>query len=424
MSFLRARAAPALRRSYATAAGPVEAAGVKVLGIENGLRPATSSVTIVVKGGSRYEPAVGTAHVLKNFAFKTTAEGSALKNVRKTELYGGVLSSGLGREHLYLNAENVFVPLLASVLSSTQFLPWEYSELVLPNVQGEAQAAAACPIAAGIDAAHAVAFRRGLGNSIYASPNSPVTLDNVKQFAQAAFAKNNIAVIGQGISTEALASAVQQSFGSGSAAGGNLSTSPSQYFGGEERLPLDTHSNPSAKPTLVIAYGQQGAETPELAVLPHLLGGESALKWVPGTSPLSKAAAKVPGAQVRSFTTGYSDAALFNIVIQAPTNEGVRSVAQEVAQAIKATSNISEEEFSRAIAKARFAEATKLDTAESLIVSTANAVLAGQAPKPHALESLSASAVSKAAGELFKAKPTVVAIGNTHVLPYADELGL
>lgn len=70
MSFLRARAAPALRRSYATAAGPVEAAGVKVLGIENGLRPATSSVTVVVKGGSRFEPAVGTAHVLKNFAFK------------------------------------------------------------------------------------------------------------------------------------------------------------------------------------------------------------------------------------------------------------------------------------------------------------------------------------------------------------------
>lgn len=70
MSFLRARAAPTLRRSFATTAGPVEAAGVKVLGIENGLRPATSSVTVVVKGGSRFEPSSGAAHVLKNFAFK------------------------------------------------------------------------------------------------------------------------------------------------------------------------------------------------------------------------------------------------------------------------------------------------------------------------------------------------------------------
>jgi predicted Zn-dependent peptidase len=193
MSLLRLpRAAPALRRSYATAANVSEAAGVKVLGIDNGLRPATSSVSVIVKAGSRYEPAPGVAHVLKNFVFKvrvacrpaprqprsggrsagiapraywsdgaelgcrlargqadtqrrahaasalarpggmraaarvhalaaverprppnrrsaltsqSTASGSALKTVRETELYGGVLSAGLSREYLYINAE-------------------------------------------------------------------------------------------------------------------------------------------------------------------------------------------------------------------------------------------------------------------------------------------------------------------------------
>lgn len=71
MSLLRLpRAAPALRRSYATAANVSEAAGVKVLGIDNGLRPATSSVSVIVRAGSRYETAPGVAHVLKNFAFK------------------------------------------------------------------------------------------------------------------------------------------------------------------------------------------------------------------------------------------------------------------------------------------------------------------------------------------------------------------
>lgn len=74
MSLLRLpRAAPALRRSYATAANVSEAAGVKVLGVDNGLRPATSSVSVIVKAGSRYEPAPGVAHVLKNFAFKVCA---------------------------------------------------------------------------------------------------------------------------------------------------------------------------------------------------------------------------------------------------------------------------------------------------------------------------------------------------------------
>lgn len=36
---------------------------------------------------------------------QSTGSGSALKTVRETELYGGVLSAGLSREYLYINAE-------------------------------------------------------------------------------------------------------------------------------------------------------------------------------------------------------------------------------------------------------------------------------------------------------------------------------
>lgn len=36
---------------------------------------------------------------------QSTASGSALKTVRETELYGGLLSAGLSREYLYINAE-------------------------------------------------------------------------------------------------------------------------------------------------------------------------------------------------------------------------------------------------------------------------------------------------------------------------------
>lgn len=64
-----ARAINAALRSYATvAADSTTVGGVKVAAVDAG-QP-TSSVTVVVKAGSRYETAPGVAHVLKNFAFK------------------------------------------------------------------------------------------------------------------------------------------------------------------------------------------------------------------------------------------------------------------------------------------------------------------------------------------------------------------
>ncbi len=128
--------APHQNRSYATVS---ESAGVKVVGIDNG--QATTSLSVIVKGGSRFEKQPGAAHALKSFLFKvglgrrgtkhghrtpssslyeapwlishhpclvlvqSTKSGSALKTIRETELYGGVLSTGLSREHLFINAE-------------------------------------------------------------------------------------------------------------------------------------------------------------------------------------------------------------------------------------------------------------------------------------------------------------------------------
>lgn len=61
------QAASALRRGYATVS---DVGGVKVAGLENAGPAATSSITVVVKAGSRYETQPGLAHVLKSFAFK------------------------------------------------------------------------------------------------------------------------------------------------------------------------------------------------------------------------------------------------------------------------------------------------------------------------------------------------------------------
>lgn len=222
-----------------------------------------------------------------------------------------------------------------------------------------------------MDAAHSIAFRRGLGNSLYASPHSPVSAAEVKSFAQQAFAKSNIAVLGAGISTENLSKAVQSAFGSGSG-GAALSSGSSKYYGGESRIPLDVHAGPGAQPTMIIAYGTTKSSA-DLKVLPHLLGGESAVKWSHGSSPLSQAAAKVPGSSAKAFLLPYSDAALFGVVVTAPTSEGVASLAKEVAGLMKGAKG-SDEEIKRAINKARFHEASLLERHETLIATAGAAV--------------------------------------------------
>lgn len=205
----------------------------------------------------------------------------------------------------------------------------------------------------------------------------------------------------------------------------------STYFGGEQRVPLDTHASPSSQPTMVIAYGTTSAASPEIQALPHLLGGSSPLKWAPGVSPLSLAADKVAGGSARSFLLPYSDATLFGVVVSAPTSEAVKSLATEVASILKQIgSNVTEEDAKRAVAQAKFAAASASDTKEGLIATAAPQLLSDSGSLKSASElidsfsSVSASSVSKAAAELLKSKPTVVAIGDLHVLPYADELNL
>jgi len=63
----RARNVQRLARSFATV---VDSTGVKVAAIDN--NQPTSSVTVLVKAGSRFEPKDGVANALKNFAFKVS----------------------------------------------------------------------------------------------------------------------------------------------------------------------------------------------------------------------------------------------------------------------------------------------------------------------------------------------------------------
>ncbi|KAJ7449596.1 Metalloenzyme, LuxS/M16 peptidase-like protein [Mycena latifolia] len=408
------------RRSFATV---VDTAGFKVAAVDS--NQPTVSITFLAKAGPRYQQKSGVAHALKNFAFKSTEDRSALGTVRESELYGGVLSSTLSREHLALTAEflrgdeEFFVDVLASVIADTKYTRHEYEELVLPTIEGEINALHADPAARAIELAHALAFRSGLGASLFAAPHTHVTVNDVQEFAASAFVKGNVAVLGTGISQSALSSLVEAAL-SLEPAGAPTTTAASAYFGGETRM--ESHGTAQ---TVFIGFGAAGSPAPELAALAAYLDPNPSVKWSRGSSPMLQA----EKTSVQAVYLPYSDAALVGLLIQSPTAEGVRVAGKAAVAALKGTSEVKAEVLKSAVAKAKFRMASSVDDRAGLVGVLGSKVLAGLSQTSldsslSALDKVTAAGFSKAATTLVKTKPTYVAIGDTTALPYAEELGL
>ncbi|EPQ55999.1 LuxS/MPP-like metallohydrolase [Gloeophyllum trabeum ATCC 11539] len=417
------RTAARLARSFATV---VDSAGVKVAAVDYG-QP-TSAVTVLVKAGSRYQTTPGVAHALKNFAFKSTAKRSALGTIREAELYGGILSSSLSREYLALTAEflrgdeEYFVDLLSSFVTSAKLTRHEMAELVLPVTESESTLAQQDPATRALELAHTLAFRSGLGYSLFAPPHSHLTSEDVRSFASTAFSKDGIAFLGTGIDQSALSSLVQKHLGGAQLSGSGFKASPSAYHGGETRVELAT-----GKQTVFIGYGTT-TPSAELAALSAHLSAEPSVKWAQSTSP---AAAGLPsGTTVQSVYLPYSDAALFGILVQGPTAEAVKQAGQTAVKALKEAtgSGLKAEELKKAVAKAKFQAASATDRRDSIFSVLGSKVLAGSEASADSLisslDKIDSAAFSKAASALVKAKPTYVAVGHVDALPYPDELGL
>ncbi|KAN0061622.1 ubiquinol-cytochrome c reductase core subunit 1 [Thecaphora frezii] len=432
------RSAALQQRSFTTA----KASNINVAAADDGAL--TTAVTVAIKAGSRYESLPGVAHVLKNYLFKSNDKRSALRLIRETEFYGGVLSTALTKEHLLLTAEflrgdeDFFVEILGDVLTKSKFAPHEFQEEVVPQVQAEHAQAHSVPEVLGFDALLQTAYRqRGLGASLFASPATPVSHKDAVAYAKSTFAKNNIAVLGSGIESEKLSQLVAKHFGS-LAESASVASAPAQYFGGEQRIAFTApHGAEETRASLGhFLIGFEGAghrnasASAELAVLRSLLGGESSVKWSKGSSPLSQIADKVAGAEAKSFNLTFSDSGVFGVHVSAPHSR-ILEATKAVSQAFKeVASGASKEDLAKAIAKAKFEQAAAFETSRvASHEAVAGQLLEGEGVRSleesvAKLEAVTVDGLAKAAEKLVgdKAKPTTVAIGNVHVLPYADEV--
>ena len=251
-----------------------------------------------------------------------------------------------------------FVDVLSSFIKSAKFTRHEFDEYVAPLLAADTEAATSDPATHAIDTAHALAFRSGLGLSLFAPAHNSITAEDIKSFASASFIKGNIAVVGTGIDQSTLKRLVEQSF-TLTDTSSVVSTPASKYFGGETRL--EGHGGPQ---TVFIGFGSTGAGSADLAALAAYLSPLPSVKWSKGLSPLSS----LPeGTSVQTVYLPYSDASLFGLLVQGSTPASVKEAGKLAVSALKAAHGIKGEELKSAISKAKFAAANAADSREGIV---------------------------------------------------------
>lgn len=203
-----------------------------------------------------------------------------------------------------------------------------------------------------------MAFHNGLGSPLYPTPSAPsqkyLNEEYVASFADVVYSKPNIAVVADGASPDSISKWIGQFFKdvpTTPQSGQTLDTTPSKYYGGEQRL------NHTAGNSMVLAFPGSGYKngSPEMAVLAALIGGQSTIKWTSGYSILSKATSDLTDLSASSTNISYSDAGLLTIQLSGSA-ASVRKGAHEAAKGLRAIADgsISKEDVAKAVANAKF----------------------------------------------------------------------
>ncbi|RPB15560.1 LuxS/MPP-like metallohydrolase [Morchella conica CCBAS932] len=405
-----------------------DATGIKVTSRDDG--GPTTSLAIVARGGSRYESAPGVAHALEKFAFKSTTKRSSLRLQRESELLGGTLSSSLSKENIVLRANFLrddlpyFVEALGEVLTKTKYTPHEFDEEVSETISYELHNHAHTASSIALETAHNVAFHNGLGSPTVALTKKYLNDVTVPSYAASVYTRGNIAIVASGAPQAALEKWTKE-FLADVPAGNGPSTTPAKYYGGENRVYTPVGN------ALTIAFpGSAGAPKfqPEYTVLAYLLGGQSTIKWSTGSSLLSQTTAGIQGVSAVAKHSAYTDAGLLHITISGPAS-ALKSAGTAAVKAINELANVKAEDVKKAIAQAKYDVLAAIEDRSIGLEVIGQAVIAsGSAPQVadtvKGLEGVTLDAVKKAVKSILGGKATYAAVGDVHMLPYAEELGL
>lgn len=364
-----------------------------------------SELSLVVKAGSRYESAPGVAHLLQKFAFQDTKARSGLRLQRESELLGGQVNAKLGKENLVLQANFLredlpyFVEALADTVSTPLFREYQFNEDIVPLAQAEATKLRADPAYLAVEGAYEAAFRTGLANSLLVSPESPLSLEQVVEYAQKAYSPEGLQLFGRNLNEADLekfaGSDFAKLFGNSS-----VSAAKSEVYSGEFRVKR------AGEQAAVLAFPTTNAKG--LDALQRVLS-DKPLKWSSSYGLLNQVAIE-NGVKISSEHAKFSDASLFYVTVRGASTEAVSKAVEATASTIKsiAAGSLDESIATRAI------NAIKFDAAES--EGTLSAFL-----RPLE-ENSSASSIAEAAKGLVEGKHVLSVVGRTQALPYVSDL--
>ena len=293
-----------------------------------------------------------------------------------------------------------------AVESANSLTAHELNEEVIPFIKLAHKSLLANPLAIALDSAHGVAFHRGIGAPLYPESSTPMTkyldADGIASFSELAYAQDNIAVVANGANHSEFSKWVGEFFaetGTGSP-DHKLSSPPTRYFGGEERIAHDSSN------VMVIAFPGSGSFTsssykPEIAVLAALLGGESSIKWSRGFSLLAKAASEYQHAHVSTRNDAYSDAGLLHVTITGNPSH-IAKASKNVVDTLKkiAAGDVATEDIKKATALAKFRALESSQTTDAGLEATGSSLISGG--KPHQIDEVGHS-IDKVAQDKVRA---------------------
>jgi ubiquinol-cytochrome c reductase core subunit 2 len=280
-----------------------------------------------------------------------------------------------------------FVDVLASFLASPKFTRHELNEYVLPAVHSESAAATLSAPTHALELAHALAFRNGLGNSLYADAHATATItaEDVRDLhARAVGNPNGVAVLGTGISTESLAKLLESSYSAAHKKTPATTTthethaSPATaYHGGATRI-ASAHG---AQQAIFIGYGSTSTTSVHaLHALAAHLNPSPSLKW--STSSTSPLASSLPsGISAHSILLPYTDASLIGVMLTGTDASALKEGAKAVVKAFRDTAEgkgVGKEELGRAVARAKFQVAAAVEGREGMVGTFGPKVLGGE----------------------------------------------
>ncbi|GAB6020272.1 Cytochrome b-c1 complex subunit 2, mitochondrial [Chamberlinius hualienensis] len=409
--------------------------GIVVASVEN--YSPVSRVSFAFKAGSRYETGdnLGVSHVLRNCAGLTTEGATTIGITRNIQQVGGSLSATSTREHVIYNLECVrdnvekSIEFLRQVATKTVFKPWEVHDYDF-RLKLDVALLKEQPHVLVLEKLHKVAYRNGLGNSLYTADfrigdhEPEMLLDYVNRH----FRSNRTAIVGVGICHDYLVDYAKKNI---NLDGGEVAHPPAKYAGGE--VLVETHH-----PLSYVAVATEGAalknikDVLALGVFQHIMGVGSNIKWSDGVASqkLAQIASKATDKPfaISALNLNYSDSGLFGFYCVSHP-EDTAKILKAVFSSYSALtkSGIPEAEIQRAKTQLKatlgFAQESSSSVAEEF---ASQALTYGQLTSLSeiykTIDGLSSGEILTAAKKVINGKPSLAAVGNVHDIPRLDQL--